>query len=42
MGPHDVIIECEKFSLDLTDRYANESCLFFRSRSGTTNSSLHG
>lgn len=45
MSAHDVIVECEKFSLDLTDRCANESCFFtssFRSRSGTTNSSLHG
>ncbi|KAJ8957088.1 hypothetical protein NQ318_007302 [Aromia moschata] len=43
MGVHDVIVECEQFSLDLTDRCPHNSCQYssgFRSRSGTTNSSL--
>lgn len=43
MGVHDVIVECERFSLDLTDRCPHDSCQYpsgFRSRSGTTNSNL--
>lgn len=43
MGVHDVIVECERFSLDLTDRCPHDSCQYpsgFRSRSGTTNSNI--
>lgn len=43
MDVHDVIVECERFSLDLTDRCPHDTCQFtsgFRSRSGTTNSSI--
>ncbi|XP_022905445.1 hamartin [Onthophagus taurus] len=42
MGAEDVIIECEKFSLDLPDRCSHESCFMssFRSRS-STNSATH-
>lgn len=42
-GPHDVIVECERLSLDITDRCSHESCqntLEFRSRSGTMNSTV--
>ncbi|XP_050499567.1 hamartin isoform X4 [Diabrotica virgifera virgifera] len=43
MGVHDVIVECERFSLDLTDRCPHDSCQIasgFRSRSGTSNSTI--
>ncbi|XP_060535655.1 hamartin isoform X2 [Cylas formicarius] len=43
MGVHDVIIECERFSLDMTDRCPHDSCqntTGFRSRSGTANSTI--
>nr|ALE20552.1 TSC1 [Leptinotarsa decemlineata] len=43
MGVHDVIVECERFSLDLTDRCPHDSCQYtsgFRSRSGTANSTI--
>lgn len=43
MGVHEVIVECERFSLDLTDRCPHDSCQYtsgFRSRSGTTNSTV--
>ncbi|CAH1170194.1 unnamed protein product [Phaedon cochleariae] len=43
MGVHDVIVECERFSLDLTDRCPHDSCQYtsgFRSRSGTSNSTM--
>lgn len=43
MGVHDVIVECERFSLDLTDRCPHDTCQFssgFRSRSGTSNSTM--
>ncbi|KAG5882070.1 hypothetical protein JTB14_023790 [Gonioctena quinquepunctata] len=43
MGVHDVIVECERFSLDLTDRCPHDSCQYtsgFRSRSGTSNSTI--
>lgn len=45
MGVHDVIVECERLSLDVSDRCPHESCHFttsFRSRSGTTNSGTFG
>ncbi|XP_019761894.1 hamartin isoform X3 [Dendroctonus ponderosae] len=41
MGVHDVIVECERFSLDITDRCPHDTCqntTEFRSRSGTMNS----
>ncbi|XP_050300814.1 hamartin isoform X1 [Anthonomus grandis grandis] len=43
MGVHDVIVECERFSLDITDRCPHETCqntTEFRSRSGTMNSTV--
>ncbi|KAJ8943931.1 hypothetical protein NQ314_009595 [Rhamnusium bicolor] len=43
MGVHDVIVECERFSLDLTDRCPHDACqnaTGFRSRSGTSNSTI--
>ncbi|VEN41264.1 unnamed protein product [Callosobruchus maculatus] len=43
MKVHDVIVECERFSLDLIDRCPHDSCQYstgFRSRSGTTNSTI--
>ncbi|CAG9857248.1 unnamed protein product [Phyllotreta striolata] len=41
MGVHDVIVECERFSLDLTDRCPHDTCQSgFRSRSGTSNSTI--
>lgn len=44
MAAHDVIVECERFSLDVSDTFcAHDSCQLasgFRSRSGTANSSL--
>ncbi|XP_057651489.1 hamartin isoform X3 [Diorhabda carinulata] len=42
-GVHEIIVECEHFSLDLTDRCPHDSCQYtsgFRSRSGTTNSTI--
>ncbi|KAJ8924577.1 hypothetical protein NQ315_000726 [Exocentrus adspersus] len=42
-GVHDIIVECERFSLDITDRCPHDSCQStsgFRSRSGTTNSNI--
>lgn len=41
MGAHDVVVECERFSLDVNDRCTHECCYLttsFRSRSGTMNS----
>ncbi|XP_019873494.1 hamartin isoform X2 [Aethina tumida] len=45
MEMHDVIVECERFSLDMTDRCSHDNCQLtnlaaagFRSRSGTSNS----
>ncbi|XP_076272387.1 hamartin-like isoform X4 [Rhynchophorus ferrugineus] len=43
LAMHDVIVECERFSLDITDRCPHETCqntTEFRSRSGTMNSTL--
>ncbi|XP_063919767.1 hamartin isoform X2 [Zophobas morio] len=44
MAVHDVIVECERFSLDVSDTFcAHDSCQLasgFRSRSGTANSSI--
>ncbi|CAH1968886.1 unnamed protein product [Acanthoscelides obtectus] len=43
MKVHDVIVECERFSLDLVDRCPHDTCQYptgFRSRSGTTNSTI--
>nr|CAH7719168.1 unnamed protein product [Callosobruchus chinensis] len=43
MKVHDVIVECERFSLDLIDRCPHDSCQYstgFRSRSGTSNSTI--
>ncbi|CAG9771041.1 unnamed protein product [Ceutorhynchus assimilis] len=43
MKVHDVIVECERFSLDITDRCPHETCqntTEFRSRSGTMNSTM--
>ncbi|CAH0547663.1 unnamed protein product [Brassicogethes aeneus] len=43
MGVHDVIVECERFSLDMTDRCPHDNCqltMGFRSRSGTSNSTI--
>ncbi|XP_066249925.1 hamartin isoform X2 [Euwallacea similis] len=43
MGVHDVIVECERFSLDMTDRCPHDTCqntTEFRSRSGTMNSTV--
>lgn len=45
MGVHDVIVECERLSLDVSDRCPHESCPLttsFRSRSGTTSSGTVG
>ncbi|XP_030766051.1 hamartin isoform X4 [Sitophilus oryzae] len=45
MSVHDVIVECERFSLDITDRCPHETCqntTEFRSRSGTMNSAIVG
>ncbi|KAF5278927.1 hypothetical protein FQR65_LT15486 [Abscondita terminalis] len=44
MGAHDVVVECERFSLDVAERCQHESCYLtpsFRSRSGTTNSTTY-
>ncbi|KAK5642961.1 hypothetical protein RI129_009128 [Pyrocoelia pectoralis] len=44
MGSHDVVVECERFSLDVTERCQHDSCYLtssFRSRSGTTNSATY-
>ncbi|XP_017775140.1 PREDICTED: hamartin isoform X2 [Nicrophorus vespilloides] len=43
--PNDVVMECERFSVDTKDRSLQETCLMttnvnFRSRSGTANSSI--
>ncbi|KAL1517767.1 hypothetical protein ABEB36_001491 [Hypothenemus hampei] len=43
MAVHDVIVECERFSLDITDRCPHDTCqntTEFRSRSGTMNSTV--
>lgn len=44
MGHHDVIVECERFAVDATDRNREDSCYTgltssFRSRSNTDHSS---
>ncbi|KAB0797056.1 hypothetical protein PPYR_11117 [Photinus pyralis] len=44
MGSHDVVVECERFSLDVAERCQHDSCYLtssFRSRSGTTNSTTY-
>ncbi|KAF5277664.1 hypothetical protein FQA39_LY18452 [Lamprigera yunnana] len=44
MEAHDVVVECERFSLDVAERCQHESCYLtssFRSRSGTTNSTTY-
>ncbi|XP_065161962.1 hamartin isoform X3 [Atheta coriaria] len=43
MTAHDVVVECEQYSIGLKDRFAHDACWAgggssFRSRSGTTNS----
>lgn len=45
MGVHDVIVECERLSLEFSERCPHDTCHFatsFRSRSGTTNSASFG
>lgn len=45
MGVHDVIVECERLSLEFSERCPHDTCHFatsFRSRSGTTNSATFG
>lgn len=45
MGSYDVVVECERFTLDVGDKCPHESGYLtssFRSRSGTTNSTTFG